>query len=442
MVSLLKSALTNNARPSRAARRRTLRPRQRLQSEALETRSLLSAVTWPGLTAPVAEIENNNTLDAAQNVVAVSIGHPAEVVGSIGTGSGMSNDVDWFHFSINADAPVHIQSLPAAGGSVVLTLYGDALSSLDPQVPLGHQLLSRSEGTAAAQITTWLHPGNYFVAVTGAGNRFFHPYLAGSGLAGTATDYGMSISASRPEQAPRPSDFAKLFQEFKPYESIRGDDTAASATNLGSIASGGVLQVVAAIGDDPYYTVSSTNPLKANPAADVDLYHFQISDAGTTSLAAEVFVGRVGSALDPSLSLFRKTGSGSLQLVATNNNTRDPSVATNGTVPLYTDSLLTVGLTAGDYYLAVSGSTNDPSWGTNADGVFNPNVAHSGANGFSTGKYVLNLATRIDNDAPRVVGSSLTGTLNDEPTTRGASLSMRVAKFKTYLPVENPFAPL
>ena len=417
MVSLLKSALTNNARPSRASRRRTLRPRQRFQAEPLEARSLLSAVTWPGLTAPVAEIENNNTLDTAQNCVAVSVGHPAEVVGAIGTGSGASNDVDWYHFSINADAPIHIQSLPAVGSSVVLTLYGDALPAFDPQVPLGHQLLSRSEGTAstAAQITIWLHPGNYFVAVSGAGNRFSHPYLAGSGFAGTASNYGMSISASLPERAASPSDFPKPLQEYLPYEAQRSDDTATTATNLGTIASGGVLQVVAAIGDDPYYKVSSLNPLQANPAADVDLYHFQITDAGTTSLAAEVFAGRVGSALDPSLSLFRKTGTGSLQLVATNNNTRDPSVASNGTLPLYTDSLLTVGLTAGDYYLAVSGATNDSSWGTNAEGVFDPNRAHSGANGFSTGNYVLNLATHIDNDSPQVVGSSLTGTLNESP---------------------------
>ena len=58
------------------------------------------------------------------------------------------------------------------------------------------------------------------------------------------------------------------------------------------------------------------------------------------------------------------------------------------------DAALFVGLTEGDYYLAVSSSGNapDPLLGYTPDSLaFNPNIAHSGQGGFSTGSYVLNL---------------------------------------------------
>ena len=41
-----------------------------------------------------------------------------------------------------------------------------------------------------------------------------------------------------------------------------------------------------------------------NPANQVDLYHFQISGPGQYAVLAEVFAGRIGSPLDPGISLF------------------------------------------------------------------------------------------------------------------------------------------
>src|SRR6185312_15776071 len=87
------------------------------------------------------------------------------------------------------------------------------------------------------------------------------------------------------------------------------------------------------------------------------------------------------------------------------------------------DPVLFAGLTAGDYYLAVSGTGNvpDPALGElpGANGVFDPNVSHSGTGGYTTGDYVLNLEVDADNTPPQVVSTSLTANavLTSPPTT-------------------------
>ena len=93
------------------------------------------------------------------------------------------------------------------------------------------------------------------------------------------------------------------------------------------------------------------------------MYHFTVTGTGNDSLVAEVFAGRIGSPLDPGVSLFRlDPDDGSLQFVAGNNNTYNPVATTDGySTPLYTDSVLYASLTAGDYYLAVAGGSNTPS---------------------------------------------------------------------------------
>jgi hypothetical protein len=77
---------------------------------------------------------------------------------------------------------------------------------------------------------------------------------------------------------------------------------------------------------------------------------------------------------------------------------------------LFTDPVLDVGVTAGDYFLAVSSSGNVPDMngmapGTN--GIFDPNVSHSGYAGSSTGAYVLNLLLQPAAPAPQVVATSI-----------------------------------
>lgn len=402
MVSLLKSALANSRRASRGPRW----PRFRADLESLETRSLLSADSWPGLLHPQFDAEPNNTLDAAQDIGRVRRDRVAEIIGSIGPGTGLDTDVDWFRFKLESSGHVQITSLPNTDGAntpVVLTLYGDQLAEFDPAVPLQHRLLGRRESdpaTAGAQLDVQLSAGTYFVAVSGAGNRHFHPFVADSGLPGAATDYGVSVSVFSDRAPSGNKDQFAVDRET----SKDGDDTSNTATDLGDLDAIGRLQVSGTIGDDPFYKASSRNPSAINPAADVDLYHFAITGDGQFALVAEAFAGRIGSALDPALTLFRADEFGSLQLIATNNNTLNPTESSNGQFPFFTDAALFSGLLAGDYFLAVSSSGNDVESGS--EGLFDPRIAHSGLNGGSVGDYVLDLLVYPDADAPQVIATT------------------------------------
>ena len=180
------------------------------------------------------------------------------------------------------------------------------------------------------------------------------------------------------------------------------NDTPAGAIDLGDITGAGLVQKSGAIGDD------ANDPTPFNPS-DVDLYHFSIAGPGTYAVTAEVFARRIGSSLDPGVSLFRLDPSdGQLHLVAGNDNTGNAIDSTNGlTLPLLGDSLVFAGLTAGDYYVAVSSRRNVPDADLGdlpgQNGIFDPNVSYSGTNGATTGPYVLNVLARPDNTPPTVV---------------------------------------
>jgi hypothetical protein len=387
--------------PSRPGRRAAHRASPR--AELLESRQCPSAVNWPGLVNPTAELEANDTLDVAQDVGSVSLGQSIGIVGTIGSGTGRSNDVDWFQFSVSGLSRVQISSLADALGaehSVAVSLYGPPLAEFDPSTPLGHVLLGRQDVDSRSPLSAVLDAGTYFVAVSGAGNRFFHPFLANSGVAGTATEYGVRLQSLSVALNAVPT--APLTLPAEPTRA--GDDTPATSTNLGNLAESRHLQVEGAIGNDRFYRANSSNPLAQNRAADVDLYHIQVTGNGRFGLTVEAFAGRIGSPLDPALTLFRADSSGALRQIAANNDTLNTTVSTNGQLPLFTDALLFAGLTAGDYYLAVSSSGNDPASGP--DGVFNPQVAHSGLYGFSTGAYVLDVSLTPDNQPPTVVSAT------------------------------------
>ena len=194
------------------------------------------------------------------------------------------------------------------------------------------------------------------------------------------------------------------------------DNTAATARQLGDVGGAGLIQVGGAIGVDPFLNPNlspdPTNPEpQLFPANQVDLYHFPICGTGRYSLQSEVFAGRIGSMLDPGLSLFKLDPvTGLLVFVAGDNNSLDPTQGTDGTVPLFTDSALSAGLTAGDYYLAVSGGSNTPSpiegQAPGSPGIFDPNQPGSAQNGWSTGPYLLNLLVVPATHPPIVVASS------------------------------------
>ena len=123
------------------------------------------------------------------------------------------------------------------------------------------------------------------------------------------------------------------------------------------------------------------------------------------------------------MSLYRLDPSdGTLRFVAGNNHTLNPTPGTDGIPYLLFDSVLYVGLTAGDYYLAVSDGWNTPSPGEGtlpgSEGLFDPNRSHSGQYGSGTGSYVLNVQARLDSEAPQVVSASpARGATLDQPPT-------------------------
>ena len=403
MVSLLKSALASTRRTSRGSRC----PKFRADFETLESRRLLSGDGWPGLLNPQSDDESNDTLDEAQDIGSVSRQQIGELVGSIGSGVGRDTDVDWFRFTLESAGRVQITSLPNAFDAntpVLLTLYGDQLAEFDPALPLQHRLLGRrefnSEASSGAQLDLRLPVGTFFLSVSGAGNRHFHPFVMDSGLPGLATDYGVQIALV--DGRPLAGNHDQFVPELETGRS--GDDTSATATDLGDFSAFGRLQVSGAIGDDPFYNVSRSDPFASNPAADVDLYRFSISGSGQFALIAEAFAGRIGSPLDPALTLFRADGFGSLKQIATNNNTLNDTQSTNGQIPFFSDAALFSGLSAGEYFVAISSSGNDAESGP--DGLFDPLRAHSGLNGGSIGKYVLDLLVSPDATAPRVLATS------------------------------------
>jgi methionine-rich copper-binding protein CopC len=221
------------------------------------------------------------------------------------------------------------------------------------------------------------------------------------------------------------ADFMSTFQIAGVDGSTAGvsDDTPATARELGNVPDGGLVQAPGTIGDDPAYNPANADPALQNPANQVELYHFEITSPGQHALTAEVFAGRIGSSLDAGLSLFRRDQPGGpLVFVASNDNSLNDAVANDGTLPLYTDPVLFAGLPAGDYYLAVSSSGNvpNPSAGLlpGTNGIFDPNMSHSGSNGFSIGDYVLNLQVETAPAPPHVISvTPADGTVLSAPPT-------------------------
>ncbi len=193
-----------------------------------------------------------------------------------------------------------------------------------------------------------------------------------------------------------------------------------AAHNLGNVTNGQIVQAAGVIGTDPFYDPVNDygNPNGGNQANQVDLYTFQVSGSGLYALDAEVFAGRIGSSLEPALTLFGYDADGNLIALAGNNGSGNDTVAEsdvgagNHTVPLFTDPVLFASLTPGDYVLAVSTTNNyaNPLLGKlpGENGVFDPNVSHSGTNGSgSLGNYVLNLRVQAAETAPQVVSATV-----------------------------------
>ena len=531
--------------------------RVRLRVEPLEKRENPSTLAFN-------DLEPNDTLDAAQSVGILSEANVVAVRGTIGSGTRETTDVDWYSFSLDRAATVALTATGLGAEQPILGLYNsDPYDFGDPFNPVHYRLLEQTPD-GGNRLVVVLGAGTYFAAISGDGNRYFHPFLAGSGDTSKPAEYRLTLEAKDltgnaslgpavlsidpgtgtelaaspfairidfnapldpgtigPDQSvrvlfnaagtfgdgtdapvalasynlstsgrelqlfpaaalkpgyydilvagdtranaavlagldgvpvgtddghPTGQDYAFSFR----ITGVEGqapaagaDDTAPFAHELGELAPDVLVQRVGAIGDDPY--LDPLNPdAPSNPSSDVDLYHFRIVGAGPFAFSAEVLAGRIGSPLDPGLSLFKLDPStGQLAFVGGNNDTRNATLAADGSLPLNADSALFEGLSEGDYYLAVSANTNAPTTveggqpGTN--GIFDPNVSHSGTAGFSTGPYVLRLASHADTEAPTVVASTpdVGANLNAPPTSLvvGFSEAMNLRKL-VYLAFE------
>jgi hypothetical protein len=177
----------------------------------------------------------------------------------------------------------------------------------DPYDPLGNRLLEQADSAAqggTAQIERQLAPGTYYVAVSGSGNHYFHPYLADSGYAGatgnyglllTATDLGLSPSDGPIVLAADPQPGAKL--DRSPFL-IRVDLSEPLDPN--TVVAGGTVQLITNLngtfgdGNDQPVSLASANLNSAGnelliaPAAPLPPGYYEVVLAGDRNANTQV----------------------------------------------------------------------------------------------------------------------------------------------------------
>ena len=123
--------------------------------------------------------------------------------GSIGSGAAGAADVTWYQFELTDSARVDFRVSTPGGDppfASVLSLYNnDPQDFNDPYDLDGHRLLAQDQANpmdGAAHYAQDLGPGDYFVAISGAGNLDFSPVIAGSGFDGATGRYDLTIGAT------------------------------------------------------------------------------------------------------------------------------------------------------------------------------------------------------------------------------------------------------
>lgn len=282
-------------------------------------------------------------------------------------------------------------------------------------------------GTPQFSFGQALKPGHYQVTLKG-------DLLSGPAILGLGGGPPAALGATA--AAPTGQDFTFTFE----VNGVEGNtdptidpnnppanDTKGTAIDLGDSPMFQIIQQTGAIGDDPAYK-PFVFPL-ANAAADVDLYRFEVTGNADTryTFIAEVFAGRIGSPLDPALTLFKVDELGQLIEIAVNDNTQNGTQVGN-TQPLFNDTVIFAGLETGEYYLAVSAAPNvSTPTPPIPNAAFNPNASRSGLlfpGVGTTGEYVLNLVVaQEDNSDPEVLETSVKeGDVLEAPPT---SLTLR-----------------
>jgi hypothetical protein len=317
--------------------------------------------------------------------------------------SGLPGKVADYTLDVNA----HALTLDPTNISVLATDVSPLAARFDLSQPLGFtpmiQLVDATGNTIPVQ---WTNTNSSIFELQVAPKQAF----AAGNYRAIVTDASGSVRMTIPFE---------LSASAAGESGVAGSDTPSTAVDLGNIAGQGLVQIPGFIGDDRYYTDSD---FAMAPGNDVDMYHFTVASGTTVGLQADVFANRINSLVDVGISLYRKDATGHLVLVAVNNNTSNRTLSTDGSSPLANDSALTTSLTAGDYYVVVSQNANTQTYVGQPvqpdDGIYNPEVAHSGSSGWQVGSYVLNLRTVAIPDPPEVVSTSIVNqsVLPDSPT--------------------------
>jgi hypothetical protein len=149
------------------------------------------------------EIEPNDTLDHAQKLPDLSVVGQLQVLGQLGNNTAGGADVDWYSFTLNQASSVqfNVTALsPVSPLKSVLTLYNsDPNDPADYYDPVGHRLLVQQDGATQggnAHLVWSLAAGTYYAAVSGSGDLYFHPLIAGSGYPGSTGAYDLRLKAT------------------------------------------------------------------------------------------------------------------------------------------------------------------------------------------------------------------------------------------------------
>jgi hypothetical protein len=165
-----------------------------LYVESLEERSLPSVTAGPSLLPPP-----HDTLDQAQALGFLTSSQPLAVNGTIGREAIGGAQVDWYSFTLDSPEQVTL-TVSGKGFAGVVSLYNNTpYETGDPYARLGTRLLAQDDGhtgNGGSMINRALDAGTYFIAISGAGNRYFNPFLANSGTVGQTGSYQLQLSAA------------------------------------------------------------------------------------------------------------------------------------------------------------------------------------------------------------------------------------------------------
>ena len=162
--------------------------------------SMSLEVRWLPTAMPLV-VEPNETIDQAEDLG--TLNQPAAVMGSIGNGPAGLADVTWFHFKSVDPAKVDLDISTPAG--IRHSRVSSACTTTIPRTSAIRTTWTaiacwprcrRARRTGPSITPRDLGPGDYFVAVSGAGNLDFSPVLAGSGYDGASGSYELTIAAT------------------------------------------------------------------------------------------------------------------------------------------------------------------------------------------------------------------------------------------------------